>query len=634
MCGIFGWFSENIDMKIGKEITGLLKHRGPEAINYFYNKNLFFGHTRLKIIDLSNNANQPFSSIDGNYTIIFNGEIYNYLEIKSELNLLGVKFRTDSDTEVLLNSYIKWGMKFLDKINGMFAFAIYDKLSEKLIIARDHLGQKPLYYYYKDADLIFASELRALLKHPDIPNKISIDNLIKYNYIDVFAFDNTPIKNVRKLLPGHYLVYSKRNLKIIKYWDSLPINNNEYNSEDLIENLDDLLFTSVKRHLRADVPTGIFLSGGMDSSLITFYANKVLGNENLKTYNVSVKYGNFNESSVAESLSKKLGITLKTFELNKNGIINSMSSMFSHLDEPLADPGLLTSNFLSEKAKKSITVALAGDGGDELFGGYLTFKAIKYLKYRKIIPESFLMILISIIRKIFNSNKYMSVDFKLRQFSNGLLLKNKQNSLIGWNSTMSAYKLKTIYNRNIFYSLNKDISYEKELLTDFSFYSDKIKDGSMENVFLYQYQKYFLPEFVLAHTDRASMRSALEVRAPLLDKSIVEFANAIPVKIKLKNGILKKVLIDLMNYNNFPKTVIKHKKQGFTFPVALWIKTYLRKDLTRYIEYLIENWGQIYNGETLIKLLDEHMNGKENNYRILWNLAVMSNWLMKYEVNF
>lgn len=637
MCGIFGWIitdkTSTIDIGKAEALTRLLHHRGPDATGFYKGDRFFFGHTRLKIIDLSNQANQPFSDLTDRYSIVLNGEIYNYLELKKELEHEGLQFRTKSDTEVLLYSFIYWGKDCLQKLEGMFAFAVFDKKDHTLFLCRDHLGQKPLYYTYQKDNFIFASELRSIIEHPNVENYIDMNNILKYHIYDVFTFEDTPVQNVKKLLPGNYLELKNEKIIIKKYWDSVPGEQRcDLSVADAMEQLDGLMTRSLNKHLRSDVPFGVFLSGGIDSSLITYYAKKVLKEKELSTFSIAVDFDNFNEGHVAEAVSKQLRCNSHMFHLNEQGIFNAMEVMFSHIDEPLADPGLLNSYFLAKNACNHIKVALVGDGGDELFGGYITFQAVPWLKrLQSYLPAKLFPVMVMIIKKLLvNKNKYMGIDFKLKQFMKGFLVDDLIR-LPMWLASFTIEDIQKLYKKD--FLIQNCLEQKPDIDMIFSGLrevSKNVETKSLFDIMLYQYQKYFLPEFVLAHTDRASMRTSLEVRCPFVDKSIIEFANKLPMDLKIKNGQLKKILTGLMESLNFPQYVVNHKKQGFTFPVASWLKGMLNKKMIDLLTPSGDESADIWNWPYITQMVNEHLEGKENHYRALWNIMVFIQWRRNY----
>lgn len=639
MCGIFGWITDKHkgtpDFETGKRLTDLLAHRGPDDSGYRLIQNCFLGHRRLSIIDLSEAGRQPFASPDNRYHMVFNGEIYNYIEVREELEAAGLNFSTKSDTEVLLKAYIKWGAACLDKVEGMFAFAIYDSFSHELFLCRDHIGQKPLYYTYKNGHFIFSSELRSIIKHPAVDPRVDIESLLKYNLYDFAPYDKSILKGVYKLPPAHYLKLKDGKISLHRYWNSIPKAAAGITMEDALERIDELMLSSVEKHLRADVPYGVFLSGGLDSSLIVSYARRVLKDKELKTFSVSVDFENFNEADVAASVAEKYKTAHNVLHMGEKELKHSINVMIDHIDEPMADPGLINAHFISANAVKDIKVALAGDGGDELFAGYITFKAESIAKIMGKSPEFVIAFLKFIVRRFVpSSQKYMSLDFRLNGFLKGFpgpeLLRNQC-----WVGAMPPEAIHNLY-KNIDIPVkffNRELN-ENNIFSELIQVSQPVKDSNLVDKMLFQYQKFFLPEFVCAHTDRASMRASLEVRSPLIHKPLIEFANSLPKELKVKNGKLKRIFFELAARHALPDKVLNHPKQGFIFPVAGWLRSHLKETMDEILsEKNVSQIGIIdYSKVKQMKL--EHISGKFNHYKPLWNLVIFFKWLRNFpEVN-
>ena len=424
MCGFAGFSSnENIEKNINilKEMNEKLKHRGPDGEGYFYNNSIFLSHKRLSIIDLNERSNQPFTDKNGKHIIIFNGEIFNYIELKEELIKEKCVFFTESDTEVLLKAYIHWGPKFLNKIKGMFSFVIFDIEKQILFCARDHFGQKPFFYYFDNKQFIFASELRSLLKHPNIPKRICRKSIMNYLHYDSFVGDSTPIDNCFKLKPSEYLIFDIKNKKINKnyYW-KLNINKKktpDINSENLFL---EKLSKSVKIHLRSDVPVALYLSGGLDSTTLALMATKEANYSNINAFNLKFSENSFNEHKEAQSTAKILNIKLKTFEVRDIDYIAQIQKSVDDLDEPLGDLGYmaiyLISKFVSREGYK---VAISGDGGDELLMGYEPFQ--KYQLFKFLNSSKFFSKPVCAISKYLKDDfSYMGLNHKIKIFSKSL----------------------------------------------------------------------------------------------------------------------------------------------------------------------------------------------------------------------
>ena len=421
MCGLVFKNSDtkNLDKSIILNMNRSLSHRGPDNENYFETENLILGFSRLSIIDLNSRSNQPMTTSNNEFIIVFNGEIYNYLEIQKELDDF-FEFNTTGDTEVLLNAYRHWGTACLNKIKGMFSFCIYDKKKGILFCARDHFGQKPFFYFHDDKKFVFASELRSLLKLPTIKKNLNKKAIINYFHYDAFVGDQTIIDNCFKLKPSNYLIYdlNKSSLKITNYWKK---NFKKKKIDNIQEKFLEKFKNSSEMHLRSDVPIAIYLSGGIDSTSIACMSKKILKYENLKAYTLKFGDKTFDEDKIAENTAEKLGIPLTKVTIKENEISSKISKLLEKLDEPLADIGYISTGLIAEKLyQDKIKVVLSGDGGDELFGGYEPFLKLNYFNLIK--KNFFAKIILDLLSKILKDNlSYMSLAYKIEIFKKGYI---------------------------------------------------------------------------------------------------------------------------------------------------------------------------------------------------------------------
>jgi len=536
MCGILGAVNFNGSLESSLD---LMKHRGPDAGSFYKNNNIILGHRRLKVIDLSDNANQPMTSDDGRYTIIFNGEIYNFKSIKNELKNLNFNFKTKSDTEVILFSYIAWKEKCLMKFNGMFSFAIYDNKKENIFIARDRIGIKPLYYFHKNNQFIFASEINP------IQNIISSnDKSIDYtSIIDYFTYlfvpeEKTLYKNIKKLLPGHYLNFNNKNIVIKKYWDVEQGFGTESNSKKVIENLEELIEDSVKMRLISDVPVGSFLSGGIDSSLISYFAEK---NHN----NINTFYADFDEDINNDMYVSKL---LNTNHRREKPDFNSKDNLnlMSHYGDLFYDTSTVPYYHIAEIARKDVTVCLSGDGGDELFYGYNWYNS-----FSKSIQFKFLASFYKVIDANYHlfSKNYLR-GFKLKNF----LISDDIERYVYLRGGYIFPYLKQILSKDILERV--DIDYDPYWL-----YRKYWNKNDIRSALQYIDFKNFLVHDVLFKCDMMSMLHALEVRVPFLDHRIVEYVFQIHPQLINKKG--NKYLLKAIAEKKFGKKFVQQQKKGF-----------------------------------------------------------------------
>ena len=622
MCGIAGFsLKENVSHKenILKIMNDKLSHRGPDGEGFYQDREVSFSHKRLAIIDLNSRSDQPFTDRNNQYVVVFNGEIYNYIELKKLLIDSGFKFFTTSDTEVLLNSYINWGEKLLQKIKGMFAFAIYDKKKKQIFCSRDHFGQKPFFYYYKHGNFIFSSELTSLLANPFVKKEISINSIANYLHYDSFIDDTTPVIDCYKLLPSEYLIFDieKRRISKKNYWNLNIIENKNYsyNYNDVFMNK---LTTSIKLHLRSDVPIALYLSGGIDSSILAYISKKILHNDNLTAFNLKFKNETFNENLLAADTAKKLGLKLTTYNIEDTNFISELSDNINKIDEPLADVGLIAVSFISSfVAKEGYKVALGGDGGDELLMGYEPFQ--KYWLYKLLNNFSMLSKSIKYISSIIpDSYNYMGLSYKMKIFSKALGFP-KLHSNSRWICSFLPEEIDNMINNQ---ELSKDDIYK--------YISRVVKSIDSKDDYdqlTIQYQKHFLTNLICNHTDKANMLHSVEARSPFLDPDLFNYTNNLPKALKLKNGVSKLILRNFLK-KTLKNATFKSKKKGFTVPMATWIKNELKnlildtlnKNSLKNIGFL--NYEYLYN-----EVIKPHMDNKSNNHKKIWNVFVLVNWL-------
>jgi|ETNmetMinimDraft_11_1059920.scaffolds.fasta_scaffold15181_2 asparagine synthase (glutamine-hydrolysing) len=633
MCGIFGWikwngsFSES-EINASRESLSSMKHRGPDFQGEWFSEAVYMGHRRLSIIDLSPEANQPFKDKNSSIILTFNGEIYNYLELKAKLKEHGIRFKTSSDTEVLLEAFKFYRERAFLRLNGMFSFAVYDRIAEKHYLVRDHLGQKPLYYYLYQDGLVYASELRALLSLKEFKWQLDKNNFLKFLTNSCYMWDTTPLQGVRKLLPGHYLEVKNGKVILEQYWDSLPGDKMvSWDFEEATSALRNMLDQSCRISLRADVPYGVFLSGGIDSTLVLESCHRI--DPEISTFSVSMQESDFDEGSKAKSVTDFLGINSHySCLMDSQSIEDAMDEFCSFSDEPHGDPGFVNSYFLAKFCKSSIKVALSGDGADELFAGYITFLALKKEKYLRYLPDNCIPWLEQMVRSFFSVNdSYVGLQFKTLAFLQGFPAHQNTRFPL-WLGSVSPEDLQKLcpWQDKLFFSRKGE---EGTLLEDFCKVLAKMGGKSCTQRFLYFYQKFFLPEFVCMHTDRAAMQCGLEVRSPFLSVSVIEFANSLPDNFKMSKGELKKMLRYAVQKRGLPQNICNQKKQGFTFPIARWLKTTLKTRMEEMVSSQIWDNGLIDRSYLNI-LKNQHIMNKRNNYRVLFNLMVFQKWLEKY----
>jgi len=617
MCGIAGILNfdvnNNIDPNLLKEMTNLIIHRGPDSEGFYVNKNIGMGFRRLSIIDL-NTGDQPISDSTENVTITFNGEIYNFLELKKKLISKGYSFKTTTDTEVILNLYKEYGEKCVNYLRGMFAFVIYDKSKNILFGARDRFGIKPFYYSLDKERFIWGSELKCVRKGLQRKLQINykaIDEYFSYGYIG----QNRSIYNgIDKLQPAHLFLIDlnkgAQSFIIKKYWEIRYEPDYSKSEKEWIDILDSKFAESVKLHMISDVPLGAFLSGGIDSSGVVAFMNKVSNNQ-VKTFSIGFKEKKFNELQYAHEVAKKYNTEHHELILEPESV-DLLPKLVSAFDEPFFDSSAIPTYYVSKFAREFVTVVLSGDGGDELFGGYKWYMKASRIK-NNILSNNMFNPFWGTLHKILSD----------KVVGKGLVhfLSKNNDELGAYNCLMKKAERMSLYNENTLSNLlqlNSEIS------------KINILKASASNDFVSKLQELdlltYLPDDILTKVDRTSMQNSLETRVPILDHEFAEISFKIPSSLKL-NTTGGKMIFKKMLENYLPSKVITHKKQGFAVPLSLWFKD----DLRTYIyDNLMNKNALIYeylNHKTVSQTINNHSFGLRNFSGQIWSLLFLEEWL-------
>lgn len=628
MCGITGIITSSEEaakyFSAIKSATLALHHRGPDSYGSFANFNALLGHTRLSIIDVSHASDQPFYSADGRFVIVYNGEIFNFKELRGKLIQKGVVFETSGDTEVLLQLYINEGDEFLDKLNGFFAFAIYDNLQKSLFVARDRFGIKPLFYYWDRDKFIFASEMKALLKYP-FEKKIDTVSLIEYLQLNYVPDPYTMLEEVKKFPAGHSakIYYKDSELSFKQFYKDAYFagcENKNISYNDAVKSFYDLLEDSVQKRLIADVPVGTFLSGGLDSSAITAMAS--LHKKDIMSFSIGYKDEPlFDETRYAELVSKKLGTHHHTFRLDNNDLLSNLYNILDSFGEPFGDSSAIPMYILSGKARQHVKVCLSGDGGDELMGGYNKHLAEYRLRsnpYIKTISNT-----ITPFSRLLPYSRNTAYGNKIRQiirFSEGAKL-HIGDRYWQWASIASANKAMNLLNNK---SENFGKLFEERKQNHLSSLDDSF------NSLLYTDVKLVLQNDMLVKTDLMSMANSLEVRVPFLDYRLVNFLFSLPVEFKIGNGQQKRILRDAIT-PLLPIEVITRKKQGFEVPLLKWFKTELRDSIESLWlnDDFIERQA-IFDGQQIKALKKQlYSSNPQDTVAQTWGLIAFQHWYKK-----
>lgn len=611
MCGINGFTFSN--PKLLRKMHETTHHRGPDDEGFFESDEISFAHNRLSIIDLSEAGRQPMKTEDGRYTIIYNGEIYNYRELRTELESLGEKFRTESDTEVLLRAYAKWGKDGLKKLNGIFAFAIWDEREKQLDLVRDPIGVKPLYYYLDGKRLIFSSEIKAILDH-DIPREIDQDSLSLYFRLLYVPGPRTMFKGIQKLMPGSIASYRQGDFHIERWWE-LKEGEQVSSYREAVEGIRERALQSVKRQLVSDRPLGVFLSGGIDSSSVLGMMREA-GAKNIKTftigYETEVDPEKYNaDAKLAEKTAKHFETDHHQFTLSAQDVMDNMERIILHMDEPVSNHIQPSTYLIAKYSKPTITVALGGDGGDELFGGYPRYWYADRLEKLK----------------------------AFRSIAN-YALRISQSDYLGHRSKFEKVAAKSGLERHLSFVAQKQAMVKRFLGDEQS--DDKILKQALEPHFKAQWSdkvnqlmavdiSTWIPDESLVRTDKLTMAHALEERVPLLDVDLVEYASRIPSKYKLQNKKHgKRVFIDAMR-PYLPPHLLNEEKRAWMSPAAKWI----RDPLLPWVQEILspsycEGTKDLFDFEEIQNIFQKHVEVEEYALAPIWSLVTFQIWYRQF----
>lgn len=608
MCGIAGYLGDG-SKELLERATDALKHRGPDNCGYLVRDGVGFGHRRLSIIDTSERGNQPMLLPDKSVAIILNGEVYNYKELRSALEKSGKEFVSESDTEVLLHLYTIYGEDFLKDVRGMFAIALYDFANKKLLLARDRMGEKPLYWTKQGETLWFASELKALFA-VGIPKEIDKRSLNQYLQFDYVPTPRTMIEGVYKLEPATILIVSNGEISKKKFW-SPPQAELDISEADALEKLDALLADSTDMQLTADVPLGVFLSGGIDSSTVAYYAAKA--GKKIDTFSIGFEEKSFDESSFARLAAKHLGTKHHEEVMRSRDALDLVRDIPDVFSEPVADPSVIPTMILSRFARKSVTVALGGDGGDELFAGYPTFQAHGLGALYASLPGGVRKGIERAVEYLPTSHANFSLSYNLKKFV-GSGTQDPLHRHLEWLGTFDTAARKRLLG-----------SVEPVFETADTFRRE-FEGGDM-NALLYTYMRTYLMDQVLVKVDRASMHYALETRAPFLDYRVVDFVLALPYAMKYRGT---KYLLKQLMKDKLPHEIVFRKKKGFGIPLAEWLTSELRPLSEELLSE--ESLGKhgLFDPLYVAERKKQHMDKTRDNRKELWNLMVFQMWYQKW----
>ncbi len=628
MCGIAGAFLYKNNRPVSAEVISKMNHeiihRGPDDEGFYLKDNIGLAFRRLSIIDLDT-GNQPIHNEDKTVWVVFNGEIYNYVELREALEKKGHSFYTRSDTEVIVHLYEEYGKDFPLHLNGMYGIALWDEKKKTLLLVRDRPGIKPLYYAETKDGVMFGSEIKSLLKAgvSRLPDHEAINQYLSYGYI---PSPLTGFKSIRKLNAGNMLICSGGNCKEKEFWDltdsSAPIENMD--EDEMTDRLIDELTMVLKRQTRSDVPLGIFLSGGIDSSLIASVAVEKCG---LKpdAFTIGFEEESYNELENARTITNRLGINLHEFILSERDVINEIEHIMSFLDEPLFDYSAIPVYFVSKFARSKVKTVIGGEGGDELFGGYQTHYLYRIAEWYRKIPQALRSGMRTLINNLPESHSYLSTAYKLKRFTYGAEFPYDEGHY-RWKVLFDADDKNKLLSKEFLENVSELESYKP---MEEYFTRSRESGLSIPEQLMYVDFKTFLQDDPLQKTDRMSMANSLEVRVPILDNAIIDFSRNVPLNKKVK-GFQTKYLLRKTLSRFQPHEIAFGKKRGFTPPLAVWIKKGLKEyTLDSLSEESVSKLGFV-NHDYVTRVLDDHMNGKAENSRHIWALVVLDNWYRNY----
>lgn len=634
MCGIVGYL--NLDNSAVEprepyldEMIKSIHHRGPDETGRIFVGPAALGMTRLSIIDLKT-GQQPIFNEDKSICIVFNGEIYNFQELRDKMIEAGHRFGTHSDTEAIVHLYEEYGIDCLKHMEGMFAFAIWDKNKDRLFIARDRMGEKPLHWGVFNNKLIFGSELKGIFAHPASSKELNTDSMRQYLSLEYVPAPNTLFKGIHKLLPAHYMLVEAGSIKTAPYWRPSD-KAGKYTEGEAKEKLHALLDESIRLRMISDVPLGVFLSGGIDSSLITALASRHVSHT-LKTFSIGFADRSFDESDHARTVAEAIGTDHSVLRFDPQIACATMQELWQYLDEPIADASIVPTFLLSRMTKKSVTVALSGEGGDELFGGYPTYYAHRLASYWNMISSPLRKgVFERLIESLPVSHNNLSFDYKAKRFIAGSALPDLARQLRWMGALPLSYQSSLL--REDILENSQPVHSELDLIPHIDQNEiDRFANGTVRDIadrIMRLDQQTYLADDLLVKSDRSTMAASLEARLPFLAFPLVEFAQELPVQHKVKGKGTKLVLRSLAE-DYLPADIVRRPKKGFGIPVAKWLKS----DFKHYVDHLLcEDFIEkqaLFNWSSVEALLNEHNQNRVDRRKELWTLLMFQWWWAKF----
>lgn len=614
MCGITGFLNfdrqQSVDQNLLKKMTDIISHRGPDGEGFFVDKNIGLGHRRLSIIDLVS-GDQPMYSEDKQKILTFNGEIYNYIELREELKSKGFRFRTNSDTEVVIKAYEAWGYECQNKFNGMWAFALWDKKKQELFISRDRIGEKPLHYAEWKNSFVFGSEMKSLFTF-GVPKEIDFSlieiYLVLTNVPEPFSF----YKNIKKLRAGHYLVVKNNTVKEYKYWDLPEIDeSNMIKDKQLVYDAFDHLFKdSVKIRMRSDVPFGAFLSGGLDSSSIVSIMSEI-SNYPINTFTIGFPERDFDESRIAAEVAKKFNTNHTLGTVKAEDFEEIVKRIVFHYDEPFGDSSAIPTGIVSSLASQKVKMVLTGDGGDEVLSGYNSYLGLKITSILNMVPRVFKSSYLYANRVI---NIKGGKRYKLNKIADII-----RTSSLSFNDQIAKKSVYTSFNtiKGLSNSIDKNVISIEDYLSDFMS-NTTYKDDFYKMMYLNY--KHSLPNDYLVKVDRMSMANSLETRLPFLDYRLIEFMAGVDKNVKLQ-GFEKKSVLRKTVGKTLPKSLLNAPKKGFGIPLRDWFKD---ESFNKHIISNLSKVNDLFDERIVGSIIEENRKGIKDNGNFIWTLMMLN----------
>ncbi len=621
MCGIAGYTTLDHPVEPGRirGILALIRHRGPDSLGFHESGLVALGNTRLSIIDLEH-GDQPMFSENGGTVVVQNAEIYNHAELRAELERRGHRFRTRSDTEVILHAFLEWDTECFARLRGMFAIALWDEARRRLVLARDRMGIKPLYIFHRGRDLYFGSEVKTIVHHPEIARRLDRNGLGYYLSLNYVPAPYTLVEGVEKLLPGEWLEWENGSLRRERYWNLRFEPDARITLEDAKAELDRLLRLSLREHLIADVPVGVWASGGLDSSTVLHYAAQEA--PKLNTFSISFRGHSHDESEYFRAVAAHYGTTHNEFDLNpEQNLAETIEQLSYYSDEPSADAGALPVWYLSQMTRRHVKVALSGEGADELFGGYLTYRADALAVRARKWPAWSRRLALALVRLLPVSDEKIGFDYKVRRFLEGSLLA-PHDAHFFWNGSFDERTKRELYEAPRY-------PRPGELVNTLP--TEAFRCGEL-NKFLWADQKYYLADDILYKCDRMSMAHSLEVRPPFLDHRIVEFAARLPEQFKIRGPVLKFILRELMR-DKLPPAVLSRPKEGFDIPAHRWFRGPLRPMAEEVLSPENVRATGLFRAGVVERIKSDHFRRRANYGYQLWGLLTLFLWMRRWKVH-